>query len=650
LPAKIAGGLSINCLKKNQMKHQTKRLCALVLTTLFPVFYLHAQCTTCNEKRVATTIQPSSVINVPKGDAKKIRSELIALLTDQQSLFVQGFKQKDPGSTSNLLSWDNSSSNSIASVQNSSAVCPPVVHTNFEGNQLTPFYQPASGYFASECNIAISNAGKIVSISNSWINYYNENGSLLFSDSLYHFCSGLIDVRVTYDSKQDRFVFIAGYGITDFVTTFQGFGTVIAFSKTNDPVDGWNFYYIPYTDFSDHSSGDYPQLGISDDEAFVTLIYNGNNSIKHIEILQFDKNAGYAGAVSAKMKKYDAPLTNAVKGALVPAQGGSGTYGPGMYFLMANEESNSSDKYNVYEVNNTIASGQSVLNKFGPVTSNVSFSGAGISYQPGNLPLWEGQAPDDDVLQNAFYENGVLQFCQNTNVNGKAGIYVGRITGIPNNMSCYAKTVSLPNLYLSFPNIAYAGNSSTDNSAVVGVEHTGLATYPGLSAVYVNSDFEVSTLGSVKSGSDTINGLWGDYSGICRRYNHPGEVWFEGQYGSTSFKRINWISKLQKAAGCQEQSVVSRMVQAQALSAGLALYPNPVKDFSTIRLDIVRPGKVSLKILDETGRLVKIVANTKMEKGQHEFHWNTAGVSPGTYFLQLNEGSYTESKKLSILK
>jgi hypothetical protein len=223
-----------------------------------------------------------------------------------------------------------------------------------------------------------------------------------------------------------------------------------------------------------------------------------------------------------------------------------------MYFMMGYESGHPSNKYYVLEITNTIASGKAALKTYGPVQSNFTYSASGISYQPGGIPLRTVLEEGDDFVQNVFYENGALQFCQNSLVNGKAGIVLGRINGIPNQLSCTAKTVSDPDLYLQFPSIVYAGNSASDNSAIVGIQHTGENTYPGLSGIYVNSNFDMSPLTLVKAGVDTINGIWGDYSGTCRRYNHPGEIWFEGQYGSTVFPKINWITKLNSPSNCEK--------------------------------------------------------------------------------------------------
>ncbi len=599
------------------------------------------------------SIYPSKIFQIKKEDPDLMKKLSLQVMNNRTNEVPEYFRKKMRKiEKSKLQIQNNFPGISISPLQQKPGICPPVLQTNFEGNPQSSYYLLPLGYGPSECDIAITNAGKIVSISNTWIRYYNENGSLVFSDSLYRFGNSLLDVHVLYDPKADRFVFCSSYGYYNadpFILNTQG--TLIAFSKSNDPMDGWNLYQLPFTDFHDNSVGDYPLLTISDNEIFITLdYYNAGNRYKHVEILQINKGEGYAGSSSLSSQKYDALLNGNTKGTMVPAQGGSTTYGPNMYFIMSNESGNNSNKYYVYEITNTIASGQAVLNRYGPVTSNIFYSVSGNLFQPGGIPLWNPPSSDAAYVQNAFFENGVLQFSQLTNVNGKAAVCLGRITGFPNNLTCTAKTVSDPNLYLSFPKIAYAGNSSSDNSAIVGIQHTGATTFPGLSAVYVNSNFDISALTTVKAGTDTINGLWGDYSGICRRYNRPGEVWFEGQYGSKTFPNINWIAKLKIPANCEEQTIVSKKLQSEQLNTSLTVFPNPFSNSSTIVFSLSQSQKVSIKIFDIKGRLLKTLANKEMKEGYHQIIWNAENVKPGEYFLRMESTGFSEVKKLIILK
>ena len=603
-----------------------------------------------DKSRQTTTIHPSSIIQIGKVDPNDLSQIFSNIRDDGENELEEDLNRNNRRIRFKMPK--TTSADAIFSSPNSSSTCPPLVGISFEGNLLTPFINPVTMMYAtSECNIAISNSGKMLSISNGWMHYYNQNGALTFSDSLYHFVNSLIDVHVLYDPKQDRFVFITQYGYTNYVNVFQVFGIAIAFSKTNNPADGWNYYFFPDEAFNDNSIGDYPLLGMTDDEVFITdLRFNKGGNLTHSYIVQINKNEGYSGSPSLTTQFYKVKLSSTTKGTVIPASGGSTTSGPNMHFVMAYESGNPNNKYYAFEITNTIASGQAVLKTYGPITSNLTYSESGLAIQPEGIPLYAAEGESgDDYMQNAFYENGVLHFCQNSLVDGKGGVVLGRIQGFPNNLSCTAKTVSDTDLYLAYPSIAYAGNSLSENSAIVGIQHTGENTYPGLSAVYVNSNFDISELINVKAGSDTINGVWGDYSGICKRYNHPGEVWFEGQYGSAVFPRINWIAKLNKPLNCDDPSDAAPIPFIKGISE-ISIFPNPASTDVTISFLLELTTDVSLKIVDANGQLVKMLWEGSMEKGNHELSWNTEDTRDGIYFLQFISGEHMISKEISIIK
>jgi len=619
----------------------------VTFTLLLYAWSAHAQD---DKSRQTAIIQPSPIVQIKKVDPNDLSQLFSSIRNDGENELEEELSRNNRRIKFKLPK--TTSADAIFSSPNSSTSCPPLVGTSFEGNPLTPFFDPvALRYATSECNIAISNSGKMLSISNGWMRYYNQNGVLTFSDSLYHFVNSLIDVHVLYDPKQDRFVFITQYGYTNFVNAFQVFGIAIAFSKTNNPADGWNYYFFPDGEFNDNSIGDYPLLGMTDDEVFITdLRFNKGGNLTHSYIVQINKADGYSGDASLTSQFYKVKLSSTTKGTVIPASGGSTTSGPNMHFVMGYESGHPSNKYYAFEITNTIASGQAVLLTYGPITSNITYSESGTSLQPGGIPLFGvEESSGDDYLQNAFFEDGVLHFCQNSLVDGKAGIILGRIKGFPGNLSCTAKTVSDPDLYLAFPSIVYAGYSSSGTTAILGIQHTGEFTYPGLSAVYVNGNFDISDLIAVKNGNDTINSLWGDYSGACVRYNHPGEVWFEGQYGSSVFPRINWIAKLTKPTNCDDPFNAAPMLKVGE-SPEITIYPNPASTSVFISFKLDSTQDISLKIVDANGNLIKMLTEGRFEKGIHELNWNTGETRNGIYFLQLVSGDHVVLKEISIIK
>ena len=84
-------------------------------------------------------------------------------------------------------------------------------------------------------------------------------------------------------------------------------------------------------------------------------------------------------------------------------------------------------------------------------------------------------------------------------------------------------------------------------------------------------------------------------------------------------------------------------------------FPNLFSQSTTINFSIAKAGKVSLQIFDISGRLIKILANEQMQQGNHEIKWNVNDerentVSAGIYFLKMQVGDYTETRKLVVGK
>ena len=59
---------------------------------------------------------------------------------------------------------------------------------------------------------------------------------------------------------------------------------------------------------------------------------------------------------------------------------------------------------------------------------------------------------------------------------------------------------------------------------------------------------------------------------------------------------------------------------------------------------------VSAKIYDATGRLVKTLADKVFEQGKHTLRLGTAEINPGIFIVRFNTGTYSEMKKIFVIK
>jgi hypothetical protein len=79
-------------------------------------------------------------------------------------------------------------------------------------------------------------------------------------------------------------------------------------------------------------------------------------------------------------------------------------------------------------------------------------------------------------------------------------------------------------------------------------------------------------------------------------------------------------------------------------------YPNPFNPSTTISFSIPSAGFTSLKVYDVLGNEVAALVNEDRPAGNNEVRLNASSLSSGTYFYKLQAGSFTEVKKMILLK
>ena len=86
-------------------------------------------------------------------------------------------------------------------------------------------------------------------------------------------------------------------------------------------------------------------------------------------------------------------------------------------------------------------------------------------------------------------------------------------------------------------------------------------------------------------------------------------------------------------------------------------YPNPFNPSTTIAFALPRPGRVSLKIFDASGKEVAILVNENLPVGNYRIPWNAQELPSGVYFYRLTVRSpgyatarFTETRKMILTK
>ena len=95
--------------------------------------------------------------------------------------------------------------------------------------------------------------------------------------------------------------------------------------------------------------------------------------------------------------------------------------------------------------------------------------------------------------------------------------------------------------------------------------------------------------------------------------------------------------------------VLTKITENISSISSVNIYPNPFSNSTTISFSLSHAGKVSIIIFDITGRSVATAANAFFKDESSEVNWDASALNSGIYFLQMNSGNYSITKKISVI-
>ena len=79
-------------------------------------------------------------------------------------------------------------------------------------------------------------------------------------------------------------------------------------------------------------------------------------------------------------------------------------------------------------------------------------------------------------------------------------------------------------------------------------------------------------------------------------------------------------------------------------------YPNPFNPSTKIKFAVPNSSFVKLAVYDMLGREVSSLVNGQLQPGTYEFEFDASGITSGTYFYRLSSESFSDIKKMIIIK
>ncbi len=98
------------------------------------------------------------------------------------------------------------------------------------------------------------------------------------------------------------------------------------------------------------------------------------------------------------------------------------------------------------------------------------------------------------------------------------------------------------------------------------------------------------------------------------------------------------------------KAAVASLGEAATSNLLLSNYPNPFKQTTKIRFQILEESFVTLKVYDLCGREVSTLVNGHQVPGNYEANFDASELPSGIYEYRLMSGAYSESRRMSLVK
>lgn len=108
-------------------------------------------------------------------------------------------------------------------------------------------------------------------------------------------------------------------------------------------------------------------------------------------------------------------------------------------------------------------------------------------------------------------------------------------------------------------------------------------------------------------------------------------------------------TKILKADLITENNSANDVVRANTFTLEQN-YPNPFNPTTMIAYSIPKSANVTLTVYNALGQVVRVLVDSYHDAGKYRLTFDGSGLSTGMYFYKLDAGSYSQTKKMMLLK
>ena len=160
-------------------------------------------------------------------------------------------------------------------------------------------------------------------------------------------------------------------------------------------------------------------------------------------------------------------------------------------------------------------------------------------------------------------------------------------------------------------------------------------------------DFTTALLNDWNATELPDNWYWGTKDSIDLSYGTTARSYTAGDYG-LPLGDLNWFpdKKTVWLTGVNDKKN-DNLLTKFSLEQN---YPNPFNPSTVIKYNLAKSHFVTLKIFNLLGQEVASLVNQQQTVGEHTVNFKANNLSSGIYFYQLKSGSFSQTKKMMLLK
>ncbi len=150
-----------------------------------------------------------------------------------------------------------------------------------------------------------------------------------------------------------------------------------------------------------------------------------------------------------------------------------------------------------------------------------------------------------------------------------------------------------------------------------------------------------SSLGSINL---PVTGGWQSWTTVTTQINLNAGQQTLRLTAQTGGFNLNWLN-FEKVTAVKKSN--SNVPESYGLQQN---YPNPFNPATIISYQLAAGGFVSIKIYDVLGDLVDTLVDEYKNAGRYSVNFDASKLSSGVYYYRMEAGSYSDSKKMILLK